>query len=428
MKKIEKKIKKYYLNSLKHESQLERLKQRTDFFDKPDNKRKRVFNYKIAIPIFTTCSIAVFSIIGINALTKDNNSNNPNVQISQTTNRFKKSIIKIESNPSITFTIDDTGVVTSVYGENYDGKLIVHNENFVGQSYENVIQDILNNEIDCGYLLLQENNQKHNNLNISVYSENNQEIDELKQNIQSYLNSKNVFLNNDLSINNQINYEELLSPTYSCNQSDFTGFNDFYSYLEAYYGEEGNTPSSIIEEFNQLSSYYIDKLSYYQAIIESINDELLNGFYNSLEIRLTNYLNGFYNNYLKDDSSYQKIFFELLNQKTELLKNRNDENFNYEKQIELITTSIESLESFKNFVFTGILSPKLDKLEKEIEAIENYITSINDNISKDESFLNKQQTILENKKNEFKNKYSSSSISNKITNIKNELKEYFKQK
>lgn len=418
MKKIEKELKNYYLQSFKHNSQLEQIKRRTSFFEEKETNRKSTFFFKRFAPILCATSLVFIVTIGVVAISNNNPSSNS--VISPISNRLKKSIVKIDSNPSITFTLNEEGIVTSIYGDNYDGKLILYEEDLVNKSYEEVIQTIIDREVECGYLL--KNNNKYNKLNLKVYNDQNSSLDELEESIETYLDSKNIELTGDINVEETNNYEELLSSIYSYEKDKCTTFNEYYNLLENYYTSEGNAVSEIVEEFTQISYYYLDKLSYFKTIVDTINDATLYSYYCDLEQRINTYLNGYYNNFVDEVSSYNSIYKTLLEEKVALLENRIEEGFNLEKQEKIINECLEALEIFKQYVFDGILKPKLEKLNVQLEKIYNYVEKLNIKNFDKNTYENNFQEMKDN----HNKKYNLNIANETIGKIKQQLIEFFK--
>lgn len=419
MKKIEKELKSYYLKSFEHDSQLEQIKRRTSFFDQKEERKSNPFFFKRFAPIL--CATCLIGVVAVSAVALSmNNPSSSNRVISPISNRLKKSIVKIESNPSISFTLDEEGIVTSIYGENHDGMLILYGEDLLNKPYEDVIKEIIDKEIECGYLLT--NNNKYNNLKLKVYGDTDASLEELEDSIDDYLADSNVSLNEELTIEEEVNYEELLSEIYSYEEYQCDTFEEYYQVLENYYILEGTTASKAIEEFNQISYYYLDKLAYFKTIVDTCNDAILYNNFIALENRINNYLSGYYNNFVNETSSYQVSFNKLLQQKTDLIKNRIDENFDYEAQIKLISDSINALVEFKSFMLNYGLKDRLDHLNEELNKIKTYLENI-DISSFDEEIYDKNKEDL---KEEYNQKFNKDKPSKAIENMKKELIEFFK--
>lgn len=62
--------------------------------------------------------------------------------------------VTIDINPSIEITLDENGVVASVYGANEDGQILLYGEMdaLVGKQYEEAVDYITNLAVELGYL------------------------------------------------------------------------------------------------------------------------------------------------------------------------------------------------------------------------------------------------------------------------------------
>lgn len=424
MKKIEKEIKKYYLKALEHDDQLEVIKKRTDFFSRPVDNRKSFFSSKLGLSLSAISSIGFAAlIIGVVLSINSNSSSQSEMIVSPITNRLKNSIVQIDSNPSIVFTLDEEGIVNSVHGQNYDGKMIIYNEKLIGESYESALKTIIDREIKFGYLY--KDSKEYNNLKFTIYSDSNisEEFskEDFNQSINNYLEGNNVYLASDLIVNYKSDYSNLFSSIYSYEEYQLDTYEDFYNFLQNYYVENNVFSTEAEEEFYQICFYYSDKLAFYQTALEDIIDSGIKNCFDGLKARINRYLNGYYNGYIYENSSYQKVYSELINNKVELLKNKasNQETSLIEDEI---NSNLNTLEKWKKFI-DGCLKTTLDSLNNDLNRIKVMLS----NYDIEEDFVRQKQSFEENKKiiqNEYNAKYKIKS--SYIEKMKEELINYFK--
>lgn len=410
MSKIEKQIKKYYLDSFKHASQLNNIKSRADLNEKTTFNFTKVFKFGMGL------SIGFASIFG--AIVIANSLKTSNDNIIPMTQRIEKAVIQINNGPDVTFTVNENGVVDSIYGNDDDGKLLIYGLDLLNKPYEDVIKTIIDEEIACGYLLKEEKYKKYNNLSFKVYDDNsNIDEGEFAQSINSYLTKKSISLNDEIEVEVEEEYESV----YPFDGVNFDSFNEFYEELKKYYLDQGDAVSDIVEEFDLLMYYYSSRLAYFETLLEG-SDEKVKELINNLSVGINNYLKGFYDLFIGVDSSYQNLYKDLLNEKVNLLINRVDEDFDYDAETSKVEKKIASLESFKEFFMEEGLKPKLDKLNKGLNAILEYIgnTSFEE---VDEELLSKK---IDEKQKSFNSLFDKNALIKDLLKIKKDLKNYFR--
>ena len=189
MKDIEKKLRKYYQNNLKHDSKLLSIKEKVSF-----NKteitpwyKKKIFVIPASISLCGASSLLV--VLGI--VISNNNQQNDIKDIAN----VKNAIIKMDVNPNdrpginpeVVISVDENGQVCSYYGTNDDGKLITNNESFIGENYWDVMKQIYTTEINTGFLLKGDVKLPYNKVNLNIYSDNGDYGENIKQQVIEYL-------------------------------------------------------------------------------------------------------------------------------------------------------------------------------------------------------------------------------------------------
>ena len=413
MSKIEKQIKKYYLDSFKHASQLNNIKSRANFTDEPR------FNFSKILKLGMGLSLSAASILGAIIITSSiNESEN---HIAPMTQRIEKAVVQINTSPTVLFTVDDKGIVDSIYGKDDDGKLLVYGMDVLNQSYEEVIKKIIDEEVACGYLLKDEKNKKYNNLSFTIYDDNsNIDANEFALTIQNYLTKKSVVLNEEV----EVEVEEDFDKVYPYEGKDFDSFDSFYEELKEYYLAQGDAVSEIVEEFDAIVYYYSSRLAYYETLF--LENEIVDEIIDVLAVRINNYIEGYYNLFIGENSSYQEQYKVLMDEKMNLLINRTEEDFNYDAEIKKIDKKISSLETLKAFFMDSGLKPKLEKINKELSLINEYLTNFNFDEMDCEDFSKKVISKTSKKNKEFNDIFDKTSLIETFLNFKEDLKNHFR--
>lgn len=415
MKRIEDEIKDYYLKSFEHQSQLQQIKNRTSFFEKKKHSNKGFSRFLYATSLIGLATVFIV-VLSINLPS----SSSKNV-ISPISKRIKNSIVQIDSTPLIVFTTDDEGNVSSIYGSNLEGKMIIAGEDLIDKSYENVLETIFEKEKKCGYLL----NEKYNHFKLNIYAEDEYQVDELKNSISDYFSNESINFKDDINISSFMydNFEidkdnNSFLPSRKCEEYEGNNFLEFYNYLKDYYLFENKILNEGLEDYSVECYVYHQKLAYYETINDKENDIIKNEL-DILRSQINTYLNTYYNSFVNQNSSYQMIYNELIEEKIDLVKHRVDDDFNYQEKEESINQKLVSLKTYKEFMINSMkqkmerIDDKFDKISKKVEGKEF------DN----DLFLEKEKKI----KTEFESKFSNDVSNNKIKKMKEELINYFKK-
>lgn len=157
MSKIENKIKSYYENELRHDTHYQEICEKAGLIKKERNIKGVFFMKKTSLKIIGGVLLLALVVgvgIGIGVGVK----NKTNMQ----------SVVTMNLNPSITLTLDKEGKVSSVNGNNDEGKMIVQDETLVGLDYEDAINLIVTVETNCGYFVKGNCEADANHLSISI--------------------------------------------------------------------------------------------------------------------------------------------------------------------------------------------------------------------------------------------------------------------
>ena len=84
----------------------------------------------------------------------------------------ENSIVTMEVNPSISFSVNEKNVVTAVSGENNEGKMIILEESFKGLPLEEAIEKAITIENETGYIVSGSVEANENNIKFTVNVDN----------------------------------------------------------------------------------------------------------------------------------------------------------------------------------------------------------------------------------------------------------------
>lgn len=375
MSKLNKKIKKSYHQAYAHDDNIDNVKQHIEFSNK---KRFNFFKSKFAFTL-TTCAIVILvtSIIIGCSINKNSTKNKEIV---------KDAIISLELNPAISISVNDEGIVTAVYGDNNEGKMIIININteLINKKYDEALNIIINELTKCGYFVQDSLHESYNNLKITLTSIHNEmKLDEMeaivKEKVETSLTNLNINVKNKITIIKNYEKEKLvekatsLDHTLSVEAANNMTNEELLKYITAYYLEVTSFPTTEIEEmYQKFKNQEIDLTTnrIYNEIINnaaSINDlhkVLVNGFYESCN-KLLDELQQKYNEiFIAPDSHYQKEIAKINEIKKEILKLR----------LEVESETNEQIKESKNAI--------LNQKEQLLISYQNNLNSIRENSQK----------------------------------------------
>lgn len=399
MKKVERDIKKYYKKALKHSTSLEQIKKESCFFD-----TKKRMNLK---PFAFVCSLSFVAIFSITMIGIANNNKQNKIAISQ---KLQNAIVEIDASSKIVLTLNKEGKVSSFKSLDEDGALVIFEEKILNKSFSDALTTITQRQIEMGYLV--SNESKWNQFSMNVYTCSQINLDSLKEEMTEYFNKKNVVFDSNL----QIEYGEDVSKL------GYNSFSEAYKYFNGF-NVMNYTPSlNVLDDLNYLLQNYSNLLAECKTLYDVSHDESINTYYNELKMCGNNLIDGYYNMFIKEDCSYQAGVNKLLNEKKELLKGKKDNNFDYEKKLEKINSSISSLNTWKEWIYSA-LNSRFSSYSEKVETISKYL---------DENEKNYDIEIYENNYidtlNEYQKKYKNGTdkIYSTLRNVKNDLISFFK--
>lgn len=337
MKNIKKLIKKYYDTNYDHNTDIDSIKDKANI-DKKRNGGLLLFmkTKKLAV-ICTAMFILVVGAIVIGCSLNNTPSNEPTV---------KDTVITLDLNPSIEITVDEDGMVASVYGANDEGKMIIIDieDELVGKKYDEALDKIIEVETECGFFVKATSNEEYNNLTITIDTEAaKNKIEaieaEIKANIEEKLteldvefrnkittvknNTKDALVNKLLSLDETLNKDELNQKSHE----------ELVKLIAAYHIERVSFPTEAIEEmYNNFKEYEfnIAESRIFQTFVttsSALNEAIINNYnnlYNVTQQALTSLKDAYTEVFLNEDSKYNEAYNELLEVKAEVLALRSE--------------------------------------------------------------------------------------------------------
>ena len=434
MSKIEKEIKSYFEDVLKHDDQYESIVQKANLQKSGKKDKKESFSFmkmknilKFALPCVLVIAIAVVSIILLT------DKKNPVVE------KEEAAIVQLNVNPSISFVVSDDGKVLSVYGENDEGKMIVSGEVFINLSIEDAIEKVIELEKQTGYLVSGNVTTDENKITVTIEGDSEELINTLNdkvnttvKNICDELNiEENLEVIKTQAKENLVNRALDLDPTLAKEDADKMSSQDLVKYISACQIEKVSIPTEDLEElYNSFKLQEIKLLDKEEtkAVLETLDSSYLSfkesysQMYNVL-VEAQNALNDAYVEwFIKEESAYQKALDGYYEAKTkvivlenEISKMAEDDLMKQFKELELsgykqaLVICEQTLETAK-IAAENIVEGLNNAIEIALENMEEFYNSLPEEIktkvTKSLSDIeNKINTVKKNAFEEFENKY-----------------------
>lgn len=362
MRKTKKQLKKYYCDNFAHTSQLDAIKEKTGFFDVEEKSAsKKNFWLRPSFYLPTISLIVAVPLVCLIFIPQGKENTIPQME-----KRLGKSVITMNANPSISFTLDEKGVVNAVYGENNDGKIVLLGESILNKPYEEAIAKVIDIERECGYLA-------NSTYEIKVYSDSSVLEDDFASSVDTYL--KDNAIDSICKVTQSQDYVALKENLYS-REKELTSFDEYYDYLYDYYQENEKSLTKDYEAFYEMYRDYSSQIASYQVALKDVSDPDVLENLKTLETRFDNYFDSYFNNFIETDSPYQKYFTKLIDAKSAYLVNQNlDQDTSVEEK--LIAQCMNNLESYKKFITEQLLKPRLDDLSEQFHFLSTYVESEN---------------------------------------------------
>lgn len=429
MKSIKKLVNEYYDANYSHDQNIDIVKEKAGIVS---NKKKGLLLFmktkKLAI-ISTFAFIVIVAVIAIGCSFGNTPEAKPTV---------KDTVITLDLNPSIELTVDENGMVASVYGANDEGKMIIIDveDELVGKKYDEALNLIIEIETECGFFVKATSNEEYNNLTITIDTEATQNkiaaIEaEVKAKVEEKLtaldveiankittvknNTKQALIDKLLALDETLTKEELETKTHE----------ELINLIAAYHVERINFPTEALEDmYNKFKDYEINIaesriFKEFVSTSSSLNEAIISQYdnlYNLAQQALTSLKEAYEKVFIAEDSAYVKAYDKILAVKAEVLELRTEvekledgiEKTMKEAQLSAKETALlnaqsaleltkQTAETTLNFVTTTV--------NQTLESIKSYIISNEDLTALMTEKANELSTKLNTEKQEFITKF-----------------------
>lgn len=375
MKKVERDLKKYYKNILKHDTSLSEIKEQSGFFN---HEKKYHFSFK-TLALVCSCFVLVVGATTIGIISSKNGKNNVSPVIPANI-QLKNSIVEIKNPANLLILTDENGNISSVKGLNEDGALIVFEENLLNKSFIEGLNIVLNRHIDMGFLL--KSNSKWNDFDMNIYSNyNDGNIENLTSDINKYFSSCKIDFNESINVASFTSVEKL---------GNFKNFEEAYTHFNSYNIEGVITSIDILDDFDLLIKRVSSSLAECKALYEVVNNDDLLNVSDEINRASKNFLNGYYNFFIKEDSSYQVQMNKLLTKKKDLLINRFKNESTYDSELSKVNNCISSLNTWKEMINSS-LKDRFDEFHSTLLKIDTLQNQNYKDIMSNEDYMIKYQ-------------------------------------
>ena len=189
------------------------------------------------------------------------------------------SMVTISTNPEISLIVNSKGVVLSAKGENDEGKIIIEGENLEGKEVEEVIEIIIKNEEESGFLISGSVSDKENKIEVKVSADK----DKIKNKIEKAVTKTVETVCDELNIQENIQKaeaytkEELekLASKYNCYLSEVEAakmsYDELLVQVSNYYQEVKGLVSVELENLYLSSKEYEFAFAQKEEVLEKVD-------------------------------------------------------------------------------------------------------------------------------------------------------------
>ena len=324
-----------------------------------------------------------------------------------------KSMVTIDTNPSIELVVDEKDKVVSVRGANDDGKLVLYGEKVVGKDVEKAVEIIIQAEIDTGYIVA--NAQiGANQFSLTVSSDTTVESSELINSIQNKV--KEVCENNNIAIaleeSKALARSELeklaleLDPTLTEERVKEMETSQLLAVVKLYQLETVELYNAKLEElYTDVKEFKFDYMSQESTLeaMKTIDGAIANlaitayeSALNLLKSAQESVETARYNLLVKEDSVYQQQVALVKDKKQEVLALKNEvakledgaEKTNKEAKLTVALNTLDSAEVLLQQAYTNANTA----LDTVVNALDSAMTSLDSAL---ESFLTAYASVTE---------------------------------
>ena len=401
MNKTEKQFKEYMEKNIHVKDTYDVIAKKISFNE--EEERTFMKNKKIIGPVL--CCVGALAVVGVVGIATKG--------FGLFKEKEAKSMVTIDTNPSIELVVDEKDKVVSVRGANDDGKLVLYGEKVVGKDVEKAVEIIIQAEIDTGYIVA--NAQiGANQFSLTVSSDTTVESSELINSIQNKV--KEVCESNNIAIaleeSKALARSELeklaleLDPTLTEERVKEMETSQLLAVVKLYQLETVELYNSKLEElYTNVKEFKFDYMSQESTLeaMQTIDGAIANlaitayeSAVNLLKSAQESVETARYNWLVKEDSLYQQQVAAVKNKKQEVLALKNEvakledgaEKTNKEAALTIALNSLDSAEVLLQQAYTNANTA----LDTVVKALDSAMTSLDSAL---ESFLTAYASVTD---------------------------------
>ena len=401
MNKTEKQFKEYMEKNIHVKDTYDVIAKKISFNE--EEERTFMKNKKIIGPVL--CCVGALAVVGVVGIATKG--------FGLFKEKEAKSMVTIDTNPSIELVVDEKDKVVSVRGANDDGKLVLYGEKVVGKDVEKAVEIIIQAEIDTGYIVA--NAQiGANQFSLTVSSDTTVESSELINSIQNKV--KEVCENNHIAIaleeSKALARSELeklaleLDPTLTEERVKEMETSQLLAVVKLYQLETVELYNAKLEElYTDVKEFKFDYMSQESTLeaMKTVDGAIANlaitayeSAVNLLKSAQESVETARYNLLVKEDSLYQQQVAAVKNKKQEVLALKNEvakledgaEKTNKEAKLTVALNSLDSAEVLLQQAYTNANTA----LDTVVNALDSAMTSLDSAL---ESFLTTYASVTD---------------------------------
>ena len=401
MNKTEKQFKEYMEKNIHVKDTYDVIAKKISFNE--EEERTFMKNKKIIGPVL--CCVGALAVVGVVGIATKG--------FGLFKEKEAKSMVTIDTNPSIELVVDEKDKVVSVRGANDDGKLVLYGEKVVGKDVEKAVEIIIQAEIDTGYIVA--NAQiGANQFSLTVSSDTTVESSELINSIQNKV--KEVCENNNIAIaleeSKALARSELeklaleLDPTLTEERVKEMETSQLLAVVKLYQLETVELYNSKLEElYTNVKEFKFDYMSQESTLeaMKTIDGAIANlaitayeTAVNLLKSAQESVETARYNLLVKEDSVYQQQVALVKNKKQEVLALKNEvakledgaEKTNKEALLTIALNNLDSAEVLLQQAYANANTA----LDTVVNALDSAMTSLDSAL---ESFLTAYASVTD---------------------------------
>ena len=401
MNKTEKQFKEYMEKNIHVKDTYDVIAKKISFNE--EEERTFMKNKKIIGPVL--CCVGALAVVGVVGIATKG--------FGLFKEKEAKSMVTIDTNPSIELVVDEKDKVVSVRGANDDGKLVLYGEKVVGKDVEKAVEIIIQAEIDTGYIVA--NAQiGANQFSLTVSSDTTVESSELINSIQNKV--KEVCENNNIAIaleeSKALARSELeklaleLDPTLTEERVKEMETSQLLAVVKLYQLETVELYNSKLEElYTDVKEFKFDYMSQESTLeaMKTVDGAIANlaitayeTAVNLLKSAQESVESARYNWLVKEDSLYQQQVAAVKDKKQEVLALKNEvakledgaEKTNKEALLTIALNNLDSAEVLLQQAYTNANTA----LDTVVNALDSAMTSLDSAL---ESFLTAYASVTD---------------------------------